>query len=122
MFSKQRLMDKKQRKTWNFERGEEMKTKKEKKNRKQKKDFKDRPFWGTNRKKNLENCRRIAFLGLLYKTRAQKHRKQKNKTTKRQKKNGFLHFGEQPLIVGKLVFFSSYTLSCLQSCVLLKTL
>ena len=65
-----------------------------------------------------------SLFGPSYKTKAQKHRQQKTKPPKNKKadhKKHLLHFGKQPPIFGIFVF-SSYTLSCLQSCVLLKTL
>ena len=61
------------------------------------------------------------FRAIVYKTEAQKHRETKKtkppKPKKGPKKNTFVHSGKPPLF---LFFF--FALSCLQSCVLLKTL
>ena len=104
------FMDKKQRKKWNFEKEDKRKTR-TKTEQEEEKDFKHRPF-GKTKRKNLENCRKIAFWGFSNKAEQKqwenktKHQKQKNKP----KTNTFLHVGKQPPILVNFCFISTYTL------------
>ena len=95
--------------------GRQKENKKRKRNRKKRRILKQ-AFWGNKQdRKKLWNCRKIALLGLCAK---QKHKNTEKQTKPSKKpKNTFSQFGKQPPIFGKFLFFSNYTLSCLQSCV-----
>ena len=76
--------------------------------------FKKKGVDGQKAKKKW-NFEEMAFLGLFTKQKHKNTEEKKHQKTKNRPKNTFLHVGKQPLM---LVFFcSSYTLSCLQSCV-----
>ena len=108
VFSKKGLMNKKQRKNWNFEREDKRKTRKD--NRKgRKKHFKTGLLGEQNRQKNSRIARKEPFLGLFTK---QKHKNTGNKKQNHQKNkrtdhkiNTFLYFGKQPLFLVNFCFF-----------------
>ena len=82
-------------------------------------------FCGNNIDKKPLKLQENSLFRPFYKTQEQKHRQQKTKPPKSKKtyqKKTFLHFGKQPLFLVIFCFLSRYILSCLQSCVLLKTL
>ena len=91
---------------WNFEKEEKGKPGK-KTEKEEKKHFKTGLLGNKIDKKPLK-LQENSLLGPFYKTQAQKHRQQKNKTTKTQQtypKKTFLHFGKQPLFLVNLFFF-----------------
>ena len=100
------------------------KTRKGKKTEKEdKKHFKTGLLGEQNRQKTSKIGGKYPFWAFLQNksTKTQATKTKPPKTKKQTTKNTFLHFGKQPPIFGNF-FFASYTLSSLQSCVLLKTL
>ena len=85
-----------------------------------KKDFKDRHFGGT--KKKTFKIAGNNFFGPFYKTQAQNTEEKTKPPKKNRSKNTFLHFGKQPLIFGKFLFFQVTLFHVCKSCVLLKIL
>ena len=80
---------------------------KNKQNRKNKK-FSRQAFWGNKIETKTLKLQEDCLFWLLYKTKTQKHREIKTKTTKIPKhrpKTSFLHFGKQPPIFGNFCFF-----------------
>ena len=122
MFSKKGLIDKKQRQTTHFWKGRQKENPKRKQNRKKRRIFKTGLSGEHTRKKPLKLQENKLF-GPCFANTKQKHKNtKKNKTTKkttnRPKKHLFFCIlANNPSFIVSLCFFSSYTLSCLQSCV-----
>ena len=124
MFSKKKkgLMDKKQRRKWNFEREDKKENQKRKQNRK-KKGLQRQAFRGNKikKKKNFSNCRKNNLFGpfYFYKTQAQKHRGKETKPPKykkQTKKTSFCILASNPLFLVNFCFFKLHSFMSAKLC------
>ena len=110
----------KTKKKCNFER-EEKRRKTRKEDRKgRKKNILKQAFWGNKTDKKPLKLQENSLLGPLYKTQAQKHRQQKNKTTKKQnkhaQKNLFAFWQTTPIFGNFLFFFKLHSFMSTKLC------
>ena len=114
MFSKEGLMDKKQRKN-GFPKGKTKRKTRKENGIGRKEGFQRQAFRGNTIKKNSKIAGNN-LCGPFYKTQAQNHRGNKTTQKKNRPKNTFLHFGKQPLIFGKFLFFKLHSFMSAKLC------